>query len=155
MEYPYSSVPSFDLQRADRRTTMGSDEHLGFGIGRGRRTRFPWSTTMNAQRPWLGLAVGLLVVVALASALIAPRAEAQKARADQRYEYKVVCFQYNPGERLTDDARARNFERSLNDYAREGWEPVIDMLNRSNVQTVGGGVTTRNTITFIAFRRPR
>ena len=110
---------------------------------------------MNARQTWFGLALGFLVVVALVSGLIAPRAEAQKARADQRYEYKVVCFQYNPGERLSDDARAKHFERLLNDYARDGWEPVIDFLNRSTVQTIGGGVTTRDTITFVAFRRPR
>ena len=77
----------------------------------------------------------------------------QKARAEHRYEYKVVCFSYNPGERLSDDARAMQFERLLNDYARNGWELVTDLLNRSNVQTVGGGVTTRDTITFVAFRR--
>ncbi len=110
---------------------------------------------MDVYWTWLGLAIGFLVVVWLASGLIAPPAEAQKTRVEQRYDYKVVPFSYNPGERLSDAARATHFERLLNEYARDGWEPVIDLLNRSDVQTVGGGVTTRDTITFIAFRRPR
>jgi hypothetical protein len=110
---------------------------------------------MNARRTWFGSALGFLVVVALASGLIAPRAAAQKRPAEQRFDYKVVCFSYNPGERLTDDARATRFERLLNDYARDGWEPVTDLLSRSTVQTVGGAVTTRDTVTFVAFRRPR
>ena len=80
---------------------------------------------------------------------------AQKTRTEHRYEYKVVSLSYNPGDRQSDDARATQFERLLNDYARNGWELVTDLLNRSNVQTVGGGVTTRDTITFVAFRRPR
>ncbi len=110
---------------------------------------------MNARRTWFGLALCFLVVVTLASGLIAPPAEAQKTRAELRYDYKVVCFSYNPGERLSDDARATQFERLLNDHARNGWEPVTDLLNRSTVQTVGGAVTTRDTISFVAFRRPR
>jgi hypothetical protein len=110
---------------------------------------------MNARQTWSGLALGFLVLVTLAPGLFAPSAEAQKARAETRYEYKVIPFKYNPGERLTDDARATHFERLLNDYAREGWEPVTDLLNRTNVQTIGGGVTTRDTISFVAFRRPR
>ena len=110
---------------------------------------------MNARRNWFGVAVSFLVMVTLASALTAPPAEAQKTRAEHRYDYKVVCFSYNPGERQSDDARATQFERVLNDHARNGWEPVIDLWNRSSVQTVGGGVTTRDTVTFVAFRRPR
>ena len=110
---------------------------------------------MNARRTWFGLALGFLVLVALAPGLVAPTAGAQKARAEHRYAYKVVCFRYNPGERLGDDARATQFERLLNDYARDGWEPVVDLLNRSTVQTVGGGVTTRDSVSFVAFRRPR
>jgi lipopolysaccharide export LptBFGC system permease protein LptF len=110
---------------------------------------------MNARRTWFGVALCFVVVVTLASGLIAPQAEAQKTRAEHRYEYKVVSFSYNPGDRQSDDARATQFERLLNDYARNGWELVTDLLNRSNVQTVGGGVTTRDTITFVAFRRPR
>ena len=110
---------------------------------------------MNARRTWFGLALGLLVLAALAPGLVMPTAGAQKARAEPRYAYKVVCLRYNPGERLGDDARATQFERMLNDYARDGWEPVTDLLNRSTVQTVGGGVTTRDSVSFVAFRRPR
>jgi hypothetical protein len=110
---------------------------------------------MNVRRTWFGLALCFSVGVALVSGLIAPPAEAQKTRAEHRYEYKVVCLSYNPGERLSDDARATQFERLLNDHARSGWELVTDLLNRNNVQTVGGAVTTRDTITFVAFRRPR
>ncbi len=110
---------------------------------------------MNARRTWFGLALCFFIVVILASVLIARPAEAQKTRPEHRYDYKVVPFSYNPGERLSDDARATHYERLLNEYAREGWEPVIDLLNRSNVQTVGGGVTTRDTVSFVAFRRPR
>ena len=110
---------------------------------------------MNARRTWFGLALGLLILVALAPGLVTPMAGAQKARAEPRHAYKVVCFRYNPGERLDDDARAAQFKRLLNDYARDGWEPVADLLNRSTVQTVGGGVTTRDSVSFVAFRRPR
>lgn len=110
---------------------------------------------MNTRRNWFGLALGFLALATLASGRLAPPAEAQKTRTEHRYDYKVVCFSYNPGERLRDDARATQFERLLNDYARDGWEPVIDLLSRSNVQTIGGGVTTRDTVTFVAFRRPR
>jgi hypothetical protein len=110
---------------------------------------------MHTQKAWFGLALGFLVLVTLVSGLTVRRAEAQKSRADQRYEYKVVCLTYNPGERLSDDARAARFQRLLNDLARDGWEPVIDLLDRSTVQTVGGGVTTRDSISFIAFRRPQ
>jgi hypothetical protein len=109
---------------------------------------------MNARRTWFGLALGFLVVATLAPGLIAPPVGAQRARAEPRYDYKVVCFRYNPGERLSDDARAKQFERLLNDYARDGWELVVDLLSRSTVQTVGGGVTTRDSVSFVAFRRP-
>ncbi len=110
---------------------------------------------MNARRTWLGAALCFLVLVGLASGLVSPRAEAQRARAEPRYDYKVVCFRYNPGERLTDDARAKRFEHLLNDYARDGWEPVGDLLSRSHVHTIGGGITTRDTVAFVAFRPPR
>ena len=60
---------------------------------------------MNARRTWFGLALCFLVVMTLALVFIAPRAEAQKNRAEHRYDYKVVCFNYNPGERLSDVAR--------------------------------------------------
>jgi Enoyl-(Acyl carrier protein) reductase len=156
MGYPYSSVRRFVLPRAGWRTTMGGDDRPGFGIGRRRwHTLFPRSKAMNARRTWFGLALCFLVGLTLAPGLIAPRAEAQKTRAEHRYDYKVVSFSYNPGERLSDDTRAKQFDRLLNDYARDGWEPVIDLLNRTTVQTVGGGVTTRDTVSFVAFRRPR
>jgi hypothetical protein len=110
---------------------------------------------MNDRRTWFGLALGSSLGLALAAGLIAPAAVGQRLRPEPRYEYRVVHLSYNPGERLTDNARAAAFERVLNEQAREGWEPVINLLNRSAVQTVGGGVTTRDTTTFVAFRRPR
>lgn len=110
---------------------------------------------MDTRRTWFGLALCAFIAGTLASGLVAPPAEAQKTRPDQRYEYKVICLSYNPGERLSDEARATRFERLLNDHARDGWEPVTDLLSRSTVQTIGGGVTTRDTISFVAFRRPR
>ena len=110
---------------------------------------------MNARRDGLGWAVALFVLAAWASGLIAPPAGAQRARSEPRYDYKVVAFEYNPGERLSHEARARQFERMLNEYARDGWEPVDDLLSRTAVQTIGGGVTTRDSVSFVAFRRPR
>jgi hypothetical protein len=110
---------------------------------------------MNGRRPWFALALALILAVGSAAALIAPTAVAQKSRGEPTYEYKVVTFSYNPGERLTEKARAAAFERILNDLAREGWEPVTNLLDRTSVQTVGGGVTTRDTTAFVAFRRQR
>jgi hypothetical protein len=43
----------------------------------------------------------------------------------------------------------------LNDQARQGWEPVGAVLTRATVQTVGGAVTTRDTNSFVAYRRRR
>jgi hypothetical protein len=148
--------PTVALQRAGQWTTMAVDDLWCFEVGRsGRCTLFLGSKPMYARQTWFGSALGFFLVVTLVLGLTTRRAEAQKGRSDQRYEYKVVCFTYNPGERLNDDARAARFQRLLNDYARDGWEPVIDFLNRSSVQTVGGAVTTRDSITFIAFRRLR
>ena len=110
---------------------------------------------MNDRRTWFGVAIGLFLAAVLAAGLVEPTAVAQKSRGEARYEYKVVNFSYNPGERVTDHARAVAFERVLNDHAREGWEPVLNLLDRTTVQTIGGGVTTRDTTTFVAFRRPR
>ncbi len=57
---------------------------------------------------------------------------------------------------MTDDDRCRVFEQNLNGkYAPEGWEPVVVLLNRDVVQTVGGGVVTRDTTSFVAYRRPK
>ena len=110
---------------------------------------------MNDRRTRLGLVHGSLLVVALAAGLLASTAVAQRPRAEPRYEYKVINFSFNPGERLSDRARAAAFERVLNEHAREGWEPVTNLLDRTTVQTIGGGITTRDTISFVAFRRPR
>jgi hypothetical protein len=110
---------------------------------------------MNDRRTRFGLVHGLLLVVALAAGFFASTAVAQRPRAEPRYEYKVITFSYNPGERLTSHARAAAFERVLNDHAREGWEPVANLLDRTTIQTIGGGVTTRDTTSFVAFRRPR
>ncbi len=71
------------------------------------------------------------------------------------WEYKVSVISYNPGERLNDDQRAARYEKLLNAEAREGWEPVTALLTRTTVQTVGGAVTTRDSTSFVAFRRPR
>jgi hypothetical protein len=80
----------------------------------------------------------------------------QRARADRHeFEYKVVVLSYNPGERLTDEQRARQFAVLLNNEAKAGWEPVTSLLARDNVQTVGGAITTRDSISFLALRRPR
>ena len=110
---------------------------------------------MNDRRSRFGLALGLSLAAAMAVGLIATTAVAQRHRTEPRYEYKVVNFSYNPGERLTDEARAAAFGRLLNDHARDGWEPVINLLDRTTMHTVGGGVTTRHTTAFVAFRRPR
>ncbi|MDB5352813.1 MAG: hypothetical protein JWN86_4060 [Planctomycetota bacterium] len=91
----------------------------------------------------------------LTTAWRVPEAKAQKGRAEHDWEYKVGVVSYNPGERLTDDQRARAFEKLLTDQARQGWEPVGSLLSRDNVQTVGGGVITRDTTSFVAYRRAR
>ncbi len=104
---------------------------------------------------WIGLTVGGLVGLGLGATLHPPRASAQKARDDAPWEYKVAVFSYNPGERMTDDRRAAFYERTLNEQARQGWEPVGSVLSRDTVQTVGGGVTTRDTTSFVAYRRRR
>jgi hypothetical protein len=110
---------------------------------------------MNGRRTWFGLAASSCLALALGATLLGRTTVAQRSRAEPRYEYKVINFSYNPGERTTDNARAVAFERVLNDHAREGWEPIINLLDRTSVQTVGGGVTTRDTTSFVAFRRPR
>ncbi len=102
-----------------------------------------------------GLIAGGISGLALTVALCAPRAEAQKDREAVAWEYKVAPFSYNPGERLTDDQRAAFYEKTLNEQARQGWEPVGSLLSRNVVQTVGGGVTTRDSVSFVAYRRPK
>ena len=80
---------------------------------------------------------------------------AQRARDNAQWDYRVAVITYNPGERATDEKRAASFERMLNDQARQGWEPVGSLLSRDTSQTVGGAVTTRETTSFVAFRRKR
>lgn len=106
-------------------------------------------------RLWIGLGVGGLSVLGLSSMTGFPEAVAQKPRDDAPWEYKVGVFSYNPGERLTDVQRASSYERALNEQARQGWEPVGSLLSRDGVQTVGGAVTTRDTTSFVAYRRRR
>ena len=106
-------------------------------------------------RLWIALIVGGLSGMGLGASLRFPQAVAQKPLADAQLAYKVGVFYYNPGERLTDERRAAVFERELNEQARQGWEPVGTVLTRDTVQTVGGEVTTRDSISFVAYRRRR
>ena len=94
--------------------------------------------------------LGLLAAPLVLEAQVAGRVKAQEIT----YEYKVSPIAYNPGERLTDDQRAKIYEKSLNDNAKKGWELVGSIMGRTEVQTVGGGVTSRETLSFLAFKRP-
>ena len=102
---------------------------------------------------WTGLSVGGIFGLGLGLTPHFPAAVAQKPREEARWVYKVGVFSYNPGERLTDEQRAASFERTLNVQARQGWEPVGTLLTRDTVQTVGGAITTRDTTSFVAYRR--
>ncbi len=104
---------------------------------------------------WVGLIVGGFLGAGLSAALRSPEAAAQKVRDDGQWEYKVGVFSYNPGERLSDERRAALYQRVLNEQAGQGWEPVGSVLTRDTVQTVGGAVTTRDTTSFVAYRRRR
>ena len=104
---------------------------------------------------WIGLIVGGITGWGLGSTLHFRAALAQKPRDEAPWVYKVGVFSYNPGERLTDERRAASYERALNEQARQGWEPVGTLLTRDTVQTVGGAVTTRDTTSFVAYRRRR
>ena len=106
-----------------------------------------------SRRLWIGLIVGGLSGVGLGSSLRFPEAVAQRTPDAVRWDYKVGVFYYNPGERLTDERRAAVYERELNEQAREGWEPVGTILTRDTIQTVGGAVITRDSASFIAYRR--
>ena len=103
----------------------------------------------------IGLIVVGVVGIGLGWTLRAPEAAEQKGRDEAQWEYKVGVFAYNPGERLTDERRAAFYEKVLNDHARQGWEPIGSLLSRDTVQTVGGAVTTRDTTSFVAYRRKR
>lgn len=104
---------------------------------------------------WIGLIIGGFTGLGLGSTWQFREAAAQKAGDDVRWIYQVGVFSYNPGERLTDEQRAASYERTLNEQARHGWEPVGTLLARDTVQTVGGAVTTRDTTSFVAYRRRR
>jgi hypothetical protein len=99
--------------------------------------------------------VGGIVGLTLASVLRLSEAKAQKPRGEPQWDYKVGWFSYNPGERMNDEARRTVFERNLNERASEGWEPAGVLMNRTVVQTVGGAITTRDTVSFVVFRRQR
>jgi hypothetical protein len=101
----------------------------------------------------IGLIVGGLFGAGLSWTLRSPEAAEQKGRDEAQWEYKVGVFSYNPGERLTDERRAAIYEKALNEQARQGWEPVGSLLTRDTIQTVGGAVTTRDTTSFVAYRR--
>jgi hypothetical protein len=107
------------------------------------------------RKTWIATIVVGLAGLGILAAPRTPEVLAQKGRAEPQWEYKVATFAYNPGERLTDPQRAAFYERVLNEQAREGWEPVGSLLSRDTVQTVGGAVTTRDTTSFVAYRRPR
>jgi hypothetical protein len=101
----------------------------------------------------IAVVLGVFVLLSMGQA---PEAQTQRARTDRVVvEYKVIALTYNPGERLTDEQRAVQFEKLLNAEAKAGWEPVTSLLTRNTVQTIGGGVTTRDSTSFVAFRRPR
>ena len=110
---------------------------------------------LMSRKFWIGLSVAGLSALALAWAQGVREAKAQRARGEPQWEYKVGVFSYNPGERWTDEKRAAFYERTLNDLARQGWEPVGSLLSRDTAQTVGGAVTTRDTTSFVAYRRPK
>ena len=110
---------------------------------------------LMSRKFWVGLSVAGLSALALAWAQGVREAKAQRARGEPQWEYKVGVFSYNPGERMSDEQRAAYYERALNEQARQGWEPVGSLLTRDTVQTVGGAVTTRDTTSFVAYRRRR
>ena len=103
----------------------------------------------------IGLVVGPLSGLIVSGLSWLPEAKAQRNRDEATWEYKVAPFSYNPGERLTDERRAASYEKTRNEQARQGWEPVGSLLSRNVVQTVGGDVATRDSVSFVAYRRPR
>jgi hypothetical protein len=107
------------------------------------------------RKVWIGTVLAALVGVALIAAPRVSEVQAQKPRAEPEWEYKVGVFAYNPGERMTDEQRAAVYQRVLNEQALQGWEAVGSVMSRDTVQTVGGAVTTRDTTSFVAYRRPK
>ena len=107
------------------------------------------------RKLWIGLIAGSLSGLLLSGMFRIPEAKAQRRTEEPVWEYKVAPFSYNPGERLTDAQRAAFYEKTLNEQAREGWEVVGSVLSRNVVQTVGGGVTTRDSVSFVAYRRAK
>ncbi len=103
----------------------------------------------------IGLLVGVLIGAGFTAVFRSNEALAQKNRDDAAWDYKVGTFSYNPGESITEEKRAALYERALKEHAAQGWEPVGSILSRDNVQTIGGGVTTRDTISFVAYRRKK
>jgi hypothetical protein len=101
----------------------------------------------------------LLLCVLLSLPLFAQIQTRQRGQATPRestaWEYKVVQLSYNPNESRADVQRARAYEKLLNDQASAGWELVGSILNRNNIQTAGGEVATRDTLSFVAFKRPK
>src|SRR5262245_6598543 len=97
-------------QRPETRMAVVLLVRTGSGIGHCCRRELFWGgKAMNDRRSRFGLALGLFLAAAMAAGLIATTAVAQRPRAEPRYEYKVVHFSYNPGDRLTDKARAAAF----------------------------------------------
>ncbi|MDX2035528.1 MAG: DUF4177 domain-containing protein [Isosphaeraceae bacterium] len=93
-------------------------------------------------------------VVPTAAPLVLEAQVASKSPArETTWQYKVEAISYNPGERLTNDQRAKQYENAINENAKKGWELVGSILDRDTVQTVGGGVTTRDTVSFLAYKR--
>jgi hypothetical protein len=103
----------------------------------------------------IGLFAGGLASFGFFYGLHTPEAKAQRPRAEPQWEYKVGIYSYNPGERLTDEQRRAFYERTLNEQASQGWEVVGSLLSRDTVATIGGAVTTRDSTSFVAYRRPR
>lgn len=100
--------------------------------------------------------VAVLAGLGMMAAPLMLEAQLTRTRPEETtWEYKVAHIIYNPGERLTDDQRANAYEKAINENAKKGWELVGSILDRDTVQTVGGGVTTRDTVSFLAYKRAK
>lgn len=122
------------------------------------RSRVPHGLSeLNIMQRMLPIATLATLLAGLALGLVVrgiPQARGQRPEAP-RWEYRVGWFSYNPGESLNDEQRRLVFEKELNARAAEGWEPAGVILDRNVVQSVGGSVVTRDSVSFVAFRRPR